>query len=217
MYKQAIVVSATVLLLATGDANAEGNKEENGWYIGFDLGRSRLDVGSSDIDAALATQGINATTSLDGERSAATFDLFAGYRVNRNFGVELGLNHLGSFNYNAVVASTQTRVVQGTYNARAMSLSAVGILPLRANWSLYGKVGLAAVGAELAGDALIGSTSVSTTDHTSAGVLVGAGAMYAFDQRIFARFEFDEYPRVGNDNTGKASIGLLGLGLGYRF
>jgi hypothetical protein len=57
--------------------------------------------------------------------------------------VEAAYTRLGEFGYSSSVTSPAADTVQGNYKVNALSLSALGFVPLQSNWSIYGKAGLA--------------------------------------------------------------------------
>jgi OmpA-OmpF porin, OOP family len=181
MYRKVIVAAA--LVLGTSVAGAQ----EAGWYGGLDLGRSRL-------------SGIDVGDALDRSDNAFGFDL--GYRVNRNFAVEGAFTDLGKFQFS-------TPGGDGELRPKAVSLSAVGILPLQANWSLYGKAGIAHTEAKVGGP-------FDTSDSNN-GLLAGAGVMYDFNRNVYARAGWDHYAEVGTDATGDGRLNVYSIGVGYRF
>src|SRR5436190_15662552 len=181
MLKKLIVTAALTL------GRTMVKAQDAGWYGGLDLGASHL----SGLDLG----------SLDRSDTAWGFDL--GYRVNRNFALEGAYTDLGKFHY-----STDT--VDGSYRANALSLAAVGILPLESNWSLYGKAGLAHTQAKL--------DAPSDVSDKRNGLLVGAGAMYDINRNVYAKAGWDRYASIGSDaTTGKSDIDVFSLGVGYRF
>src|SRR5690349_15351145 len=145
--------------------------QQSGFYGDVDLGRSRLHVDGVD------------------DQNATSYGLNAGYRVNRNFAVEGGYARLGDFGD------------QVSYKANALSLSALGLLPLDSSWSLYGKAGYARTRAEVPG----------ATDDAN-GLVIGAGAMYDFTQQFYARAGWDRYTKVGGADTGSGSLDMFGVG-----
>ena len=88
----------------------------------------------------------------------------------------------------------------------AVSLSAVGILPLQSSFSLYGKAGIAHT-----------ETKALGASDTKDGLLAGAGVMYDFNRNVYAKAGWDHFDDVGNDATGKGHADLYSLGVGYRF
>ena len=177
-----LVVAASLAFGASG-----AFAQEAGWYGGLDVGASHL-------------SGIN-TDSLDSfDKSDTAFDLNLGYRLNRNFAVEGAYTDLGKFHFSSAALG------DGDVKPTALSLSAVGILPLQSNVSLYGKAGLAHT-----------ETKALGASDTKDGLLAGAGVMYDFNRNIYAKAGWDHYDDVGNDATGNGHADIYSLGVGYRF
>ena len=177
-----LVVAASLALGASG-----AFAQEAGWYGGIDVGGSHL-------------SGIN-TDSLDSfDKSDTGFDVNLGYRLNRNFAVEGAYTDLGKFHFSSAALG------DGDVKPTALSLSAVGILPLQSNFSLYGKAGVAHT-----------ETKALGASDTKDGLLAGAGVMYAFNRNVYAKAGWDHFDDVGNDATGKGHADLYSLGVGYRF
>jgi opacity protein-like surface antigen len=216
MYRKAIVTSAALTLsMAAGLAHAQSNAAAPGWYGGIDLGRSRLGVSGSDLDGALSRQGITASST--NERSDTSYAFSVGYRINRNLAIEGAYAKLGEFSYNSASSAPAADSISGKYEAKAFSISAIGIMPLQQNWSVYGKAGLAQVRTHLDASSALGTTAPSNTTDSGSSLLIGAGAMYDFNRNIFARAGWDRYTSVGSDATGKGAIDLYSVGVGYRF
>jgi OOP family OmpA-OmpF porin len=181
MYAKVVVAAA--LALGTSVAAAQ----QAGWYGGLDLGASHL-------------SGIDLGDSLDRSDTALGVDL--GYRVNRNFAVEGAYTDLGKFHFSSSAGD-------GDFRPKAVSLSAVGILPLQANWSLYGKAGIARTETKVGGP-------FDTSDSEN-GLLAGAGATYDFNRNVYAKLGWDHYDKVGTDATGDGRLDVYSVGVGYRF
>jgi OmpA-OmpF porin, OOP family len=209
MYRKAIVAFAFVV--SSGVVHAQ-SADKAGWYAGLDLGRSRLGMSGTDVDGALANQGIASSTTLD--QTDTSFGVNAGFRFNRYFALEGAYERLGQFDYSA---STGTDTIDGKFKANALSLAAVGIYPLAPQWSLYGKAGLARTDAKLEASSESGATPVDNASHNGTGLLVGAGVTYDFDRAFFAKAGWDRYSKVGDGSTGSGPIDLYMLGVGMRF
>jgi OOP family OmpA-OmpF porin len=209
MYKKAIAAFAFVL--SSGGAHAQ-SADKSGWYAGLDLGRSRLGMNGSDVDGALANQGIASSTSLD--QTDTSFAVNGGYRFNRYFALEGAYERLGRFDY---TASTGADTIDGKFKASALSLAGVGFYPLSNEWSLYGKAGLARTDAKLEASSESGLTPTQNTSHTGTGLLIGAGVTYDFDRSFYAKAGWDRYNKVGDSTTGSGPIALYMLGVGMRF
>jgi len=173
-----LMVAASLALGASG-----AYAQETGWYGGLDVGGSHL-------------SGIN-TDSLD--KSDTGFDVNVGYRLNRNFALEGAYTDLGKFHFSSAAGD-------GDVKPTAVSLSAVGILPLQSSFSLYGKAGIAHT-----------ETKALDASDTKDGLLAGIGVMYDFNRNVYAKAGWDHFDDVGNDATGKGHADLYSLGVGYRF
>jgi OOP family OmpA-OmpF porin len=180
MYRK--VITAVALTLGASIVHAQ----ETGWYGGLDLGRSHLS--GIDVD------------SIKKDDTALGFDL--GYRVNRNFALEGAYADLGKFPFSSAAGD-------GDYRARALSLSAVALMPVWEKFSVYGKAGIAHTQAKLEGP--------SSASDSGNGLLAGVGVMYDINRNVYAKAGWDHYANVGSDETGKGSVNLYSVGLGYRF
>ena len=180
-----LMIAASLALGASG-----AYAQETGWYGGLDVGGSHV-------------SGIN-TDSLDSfDKSDMAFDVNLGYRLNRNFALEGAYTDLGKFHFSSAAAG------DGDVKPKAVSLSAVGILPLQQNFSLYGKAGIAHTETKSGG-------AFDASDSKD-GLLAGAGVMYDFNRNVYAKAGWDHFDDVGNDATGKGHADIYSLGVGYRF
>ena len=205
------IILAAALALSSGVAAAQSG-EKDGWYAGLDLGYSRLGISGSDIDGALANQGVAGSTSID--QSDKSYGLSGGYRFNRNLAAEMAWESLGSYSYSSPAA---TDTINGKLRARALSASALGIYPFTRNWSAYGKLGITRTNAELAMSSTTGASTVSNASTSSTGWLLGAGLTYDFDGGYYTKLGWDRYDHVGDASTGKGSIDLYQIGVGMHF
>jgi OOP family OmpA-OmpF porin len=175
--KKTRIAAALSLALACGAAQAQ---------IGEPRGDARGWYGGIDLGQGRArVDGLNDSrdTSLGAD---------AGYRFNRNFAVEGGYTRLGDFS--------------PSYNARALSLSAIGLLPLEDRFSLYGKAGVARTRAE----------TDSATDNANS-LVFGAGVRYDITSQWFAKAGWDRYTKVGGADTGSGHADVLAVGVGLQF
>lgn len=208
-----LAIAGAVLALQAGIAQAQDR--EAGFYGGINLGRSNLHLSGSGIDGALANQGVAGSSS--NERRDTSYGLNLGYRVSRHWAVEGAYARLGEFAYSSNVTTPAADTVQGKYKVDALSISALGILPLQSNWSLYGKAGIARTDARLSANSTTGATAVGGATGTNTGLVVGAGAMYDINRSLFARAGWDHYANVGTDATGKGGIDTYTIGIGMHF
>jgi OOP family OmpA-OmpF porin len=216
MFKKGAVPAIAVLMgLASHTAHAQWLDATAGWYGGIDVGRSRTGLGAGDTQGALSRQGVDA--SVTNERGDAAFGVNLGYRLNRNFAVEAAATKLGDFHWNGVTSAPGVDAITGKYRVGAVSLSAVGFLPIQQNLSLYGKAGLARTHTELETSSAFGTVPSITSSSNRTGLLVGAGAIYDISKTYFAKAGWDHYDKVGGDSTGKANVDVVSVGVGIRF
>lgn len=197
------------LALATGARAAD----DTGWYGSLNLGRSHLGLSGNDLDGRNAAQGVTSSTTLDSRDSA--WSLNAGYRFNRNFALEAGYVDLGSYRFTGNTSAPAAGSLDGRYKAHGYSLVAVGIVPLQSGFSLYGKAGLFLARTELSASS--SATALGGADSSRGTGTIGAGLSYDFTRNVFGRAEWNRYARIGDDNTGRASVDLYTVGVGYRF
>jgi len=114
-------------------------------------------------------------------------------------------------------SSPAADTISGKYKAHALSLSGIGILPLRQSWSVYGKAGVARTKTDLEASSGTGAVAVGNASASRSGLLIGAGATYDFNRNVFARVGWDRYAQLGSDDTGKGHADVYSIGVGYRF
>ena len=120
-----------------------------------------------------------------------SYKLYGGYQFNPTWGAELAYNDLGRYR-NA--------------NIESWTLAGVGTLPLGAQWSLLGKLGLAANRTRFAG----------TTNYKD--LLVGVGVGYSFSKQFGLRLEYEDFGKLSNQGGGNNSRGSnLSLSARYAF
>ncbi len=209
-------LSTAALLFGTGFAHAASSADKPGWYAGLDVARSNIGSGEGGIDGVFANQGISSATSISNQATGLGLNL--GYRYNRFFAVEGGYIDFGKYDYNSTTTAPAADTLQGNYKANAWSLSAVGILPLDNQWSLFGKAGITDTKATLSASSASGATSVNGGSDSGTGFVAGAGATYDFAKNWFGKAELDRYAHVGNSSsTGEMNMNVFSLGVGMRF
>lgn len=214
-HKAALGVLAATFAFAMGLAQAAPD-DNAGWYAGIDLGRSNLGLSGGGIDGAVANLGFVGSASISNQDSGAGLNL--GYRFSQSFALEGGYIDLGKYNFSSFTTAPAADTVQGIYKAHALSLSAVGILPMNNKWSLFGKAGVARTTADLSANSVTGATALGRASGSGSGLLFGAGATYNFARNWFGKAELDRYQHVGDpSSTGQANINVFSLGMGLRF
>ena len=142
-------------------------------YIGVNVGSAQIDV-----------TGLNSSTA---------FSVLGGYTIYSNFAAEVAFVNFGSVD----------RALGTTLKSRALSVSAVGSIPLNDQFSLIGKLGVA-------------STTFKATNFDSdseIGVTFGVATQFNFDKEISMRAGYDVY-KVSADS---ADENVMSLGAIYQF
>lgn len=139
------------------------------FYVGGDIGRSKVKGGSESIGGVTVTMA---------DWKDTTYAIFGGYTLNDNFALELGYRSLGK---NTVSVDSKTVDVKGS----ALQASVVASMPVGNDFSIYGRLGVNSVKvkATYAGN--------SETDSESK-ALIGFGARYAISKEAGVRAEFQK-------------------------
>lgn len=176
---------AAILLLAAGAMNAQAE----GLYGGLNLG--------------LGMPNLHTPNGVDKDKQAVAGAL-VGYKFNEYFGVEGQYTGIGKVTDN----------VSGSVKADALSLTAVGFVPLNDGFDLYGKFGVASTKSKVSG----GLPTYNDASHT--GATYGLGAEYHFDKNIAMRVGWDRY-KAEVDVTGGGSktfdSNVTSVGFTYSF
>ena len=189
-----------------------------GPYVGGGIGRAhaRFDSGS------FASNSPNIVDSTNANKTGET--LFAGYDVNRNWAVEGGYTHFGTFKYNyGGINALAGGSGQATYGASSWWLAGKGTLPVSSSFDLFGKLGLSenrardSESTNSAGmDAVLGTPVTRNTNK--AGLLAGVGAEYHVNKAFGVRMEYDNYGKFGGSGTQNlAKIGMWTADVTYHF
>lgn len=138
-----------------------------------------------------------------GEEDDTAFKLYGGYQFNANFGVELGHAWLGKaeFPLSGTVLTTKPR---------ALYVAGTATLPLNAQFSLFGKLGVTHNRVKYETFGLSGRT-----DSTNR-ALAGIGAAYAFTPTVSGVIEFEHYGKM-NDDGGSIKARFLSAGIRASF
>ena len=179
-------IAAVVLLSAVVAAPAFAADE--GFYAGLSLGNGKPG----------ATPGALGLS----KKAEFIYGGLAGYQYNKNLAVEAQFTGLGK----------ATDVAGNSIKADALSLSAVGILPLDDSFELLGKLGVASTKTKSSGLA----TNLGTT---RTGVTYGIGAQYNVNHNLGLRLVWDRYS-VATSNAGvktNTNANVVAVAAVYKF
>ena len=137
--------------LAFGAAVAQAD-DTRGFYVGVNVGASKLDIDKNAYDVALSdalTQGgltaLSATSS--SSENDASLGAFAGYRILPYLAVEAEWLTLGTGKYEArgdVTDGTITDTIafDAETDSKGVAASALGIWPINRTWDVYARLGV---------------------------------------------------------------------------
>jgi hypothetical protein len=193
----AAALAAATLALAGAPAQAQDKR----FYIGNDLGLSTLDFNTKRLGNFNPNAGVR--TSVD-DRDVS-YGVFAGYRAERNFGVEFGYNRFGK---TKVTISDGISSASSSVKSDGIFVAGLYHLPLPANFELVGKLGV--------------SNSKSTfnlfpfgkDNRSKVNPLYGVGVGYKLGDSLGLRAEFNRIPNFADNDRDLTN---LKLGLTYGF
>ncbi len=202
------------LMVLAAIASPFAMADDDGWYVGANVGQSRAKIDDARISSSLLGGGFSSTSVYDNKHDTG-YKIFGGYKVNKNFAVEGGFFDLGDFGFNATTVPAGT--LNGKINIKGMNLDLVGMLPITEKFSAFGRVG--ATYAEAKDQfSSSGLVSVYNPDPSkrAANYKYGLGVQYDFTTALGMRAEAERY-RINDAVGNQGDVDLVSLGLVYRF
>jgi len=194
---------AIVAALGVGAAQAQ----DTGFYVGGSLGRSEFqDFNGRDIDRGLSSIGVTSTTSTDDTDTG--WKLFVGYQVMPYLAVEGAYTDFGDATARTLVTAPSPTTIHTKVEADAWTLSALGMLPVGYNFTVFARAGINFWDFNVKSSApgVVVSGSDDGTDW-----VYGVGAMYRFTPNLSARAEWERYDFDNDD------VDLLSAGISWHF
>jgi len=181
------------------------------WYLGGNIGQSR-----AKIDDAQITAQLPGSVSISDNNSDTAYKLFGGYQFNKNFAVEAGYFNLGKFGYTATTVPAGT--LNGQTKLQGLNIDAVGMLPLRNNFSVFGRLGLQYAQAkdEFSSTGVVPVPTNPNPGKNAANYKAGLGLQYDFNRSLGMRVEAERY-RINDAVDNNGDINMYSVGLVYRF
>lgn len=187
-----------VLALAAGASlatpAAAQDLSSNRFYVGATVGQTTASDGCSGI----ILPGITCNDS------DTAWRILGGYRLDPNISLELGYQDLGQ------VRATGFGV-NGDVTANVWELVAVGTLPLRSRFSIYGKLG------GYRGDTHLRSNAGFSGSETNTDLTFGIGGRYDYSPQIAFRAEYQSYQSVGGGSVGQSDFDVVSVGALFNF
>lgn len=179
--KKTLIASLVALSASAAMAN------DNGFYLGAGAGYVKAHDLCENLTAVAGTPN-----SCD-DHSDDAWNIFGGYKINRNIAVEAGYSDLGNFQGNAGTGTF------GSYSATSYDTAILGILPLGDMLNVYARGGYSLVNA----DTHVNPGGIAPKDGGSEGTWVyGAGLGVNVTDNIEVRADWRRYDDVGNNSGG---------------
>lgn len=170
-----------------------------GPYVGASVGRSDADVSAADLGFSPGST----------DKTDTGWHVFAGYQFNANFALEASYVELGevttSGTFDGVPGITQVD------DSTGFDVAAVGLLPLGANVSLFGKAGIYWLNTEAR---ITGGGVSAAANDNNVDWKVGLGLKYDITRNFSVRAEWERYVDVAKNVTLDSTTGLE-TGKGY--
>lgn len=204
MNRRIAVIVSCLLGLAASGAQAQSDpplRMDSGFYIGAGVGRSEQKDFCTDLGPNIACDGKD-----------FSWNVFAGYQLNRHFAVEIGYLDFGKVTGTAIFAGVPGVIANET---TAVELVAIAGLPLTDRFTVYAKGGLFHFDSDGFGTGAIAGSA----NDKSVEITLGVGAEYGFTRNVGARLEYQRYLNVGSGFLGIANgdMQVLRFSTRYRF
>lgn len=208
------IVSALALLVVGMAAGASHALAQTGFYAGGNIGVSRADIDASEANQDLLSLGAtSASTTVD--QSGTGFKGYGGYSFTPNLAVEFGYFDLGKFTVDSTVSPPGT--AHADLKFKGFNVDVVGSLPVGAGFSLFGRVGVIHTKQDVTVSSTGSLVTLTPSDSFSkTSWKAGIGVEYMFSGGLGIRAEGEIY-NVPDGSEDKANVGLLSVGLLYRF
>lgn len=180
------------------------------WYGGLGVGQTKINDFNSVCGDLLSLLPASASCSADDTDTG--WKLFAGNQFNKNAAVEFSYIDLGK---GTLSVSGPGVGGSASWQAKGLSLSLVGILPIDNAFGVLGRIGIFRWDLDFNVHGVGGTASESAT---GADLTYGIGIKYDFNKTMGLRAEWEKFKDIGDENkTGKGDIDLLSLSLVFKF
>ncbi len=181
-----------VVLVGTMGSNIT-QAADGGFYLGLNVGQAEARKYCDNI-----ANCDSADNSMRGE---------IGYKFNNYFGTELGYSSFGTlFNAN-------DNNVNAKQDASALTVSALGSMPITERLSMFGRLGLARYSVSNSGTV----QNVMVEDGDSTKPYLGAGMKFDLDSNWMLRAEYQIYTDISGVDGKKDNVQAWYLGGAYGF
>lgn len=215
---------ALPLLLATNPASAA----IEGWYYGISAGDAKADLDQAVLDDATAfffadvgTPIVSGASTV--ETSDTPWSILFGYQLNPWFAGEVAYLDLGAYPYRftGTADNAGTLLPAGLgfeLDSTAITLAAVGVLPINYFLELHGRAGIAFADTEARFSASLGAESISDPiNASSSDLFYGLGIAVNLGDHWSLRADWQQFKDIGDEDlTTEFDIETVSLSVIYR-
>lgn len=212
-------VAGCLPLLLTGYAQAQDGYDlnaydQNGWYIGANIGKTSARIDDEKIRTSLQNDGF-VVTSIAEDRRDTGYKAYLGYQFGDYVALEGGYFELNEFSFAADTLPVTD--FWGKTGLKGWNLDLVGILPLTDRFSATARVGLTQNKSttRFGSNGLINTASYNQDDSYTKHK-VGLGLQYELTKAFTVRLEAERY-RMDDLVGNKGDLDMYSLGVVYRF
>jgi len=176
---------------------SRGDDGSGKFYVGGGLGHSKYNVDCHDGNSSCSTSDLG-------------FKVLGGYKFMRNFAVETTYMNFGQ--------AKETFPGDGAGNVKtdAMTIAALGIVPVGSDISLFGKAGMFVSKSRANFSHVQGHSGSASSTHTD--LLLGLGGQYDFTKNFIGRIEYEWLGKATSVPYGeRGNTQLLSASLIYAF
>ena len=188
------------------------------WYLGANVGESRLSLDTVYLERDMAAQGMS-IGEIYRNTNDTGYKLFAGYQLTPMMAIEGGYFRLGEVDFSASTlrADTVPAIVSGKLRAQGANLDLVATMPLGSALSLLARIGLTYndTDAPLSYQAPVNFDQYNRSKHYLKHKF-GVGLGYQMTPDWALRFELERY-RLDDMWGDQGDMKLLSLGVLYRY
>ncbi len=192
---------AVILCFALAQAAVASNGK---WYAGAAVGSSHVKDDASDKEFSIVR-----------DSTTTGYKLYAGYQIMTNVAIEGAYTNLGKEKFSWRYSPTESGA--GTIKVKALSLSAIAIVPLPGSFSAFAKLGVASLNTNYNESwSQTGYAETLSEKKSKTVAHYGAGITYPLQEGVAIRAEFEAF---GKGKVGDTPIKshLLSLGLQAQF
>lgn len=188
------------------------------WYVGANVGESRLSLDTVQLERDMAAQGM-AVGEIYRNTNDTGYKVFAGYQLTPMMAIEGGYFRLGEVDFSASTfrADAVPAIVSGKLRAQGANLDLVATMPLGSALSVLARIGLTYndTDAPLSYQAPVNFDQYNRSQHYLKHKF-GVGLGYQMTPDWAVKLELERY-RLDDMWGDQGDMKLLSLGVVYRY